>query len=422
MPLSDFRSRASGQRGAAAPADFIDVRQLIWGLSNEDLLASADAYFAGLTTASEQCRKPFSNVKDAPHLARHLALLLEAADLFPGADVVDFGCATGWLTLGLSRLGCCPIGLDVSPAALRLAESMADAPGACGPAKPRFLAYDGQTLPLPDESVDRIVCFDAFHHVRDQQATMDEFARVLRRGGSVSMMEPGPHHSRSPQSQEEMRAHKVIENDVCIAQVAAQARRAGLDVPQMLVQFQRPLRVSQQEFSEWAESGIPGRRATQVANKLARELVDAQCFSISKGPAIVDSRMASQLGGSVTLLAGERRLVHGVPHAELRLRVRNTGVAHWWTGSAMGPGIVKLGVQLAHGPDAAVQVDYIRVELPAGGLEPGGEREVTGLIPLPESEGVHLRIDLVSEHVAWFSQRGGCVPVDVDLTLLPLKT
>ena len=77
----------------------IDVRDLIGRLSSDDLLASADAYFAGLTIDSEQCHKPFSNIADAIHIHRNLGLLLQAADLFRGAEVLDFGCATGWLTI-----------------------------------------------------------------------------------------------------------------------------------------------------------------------------------------------------------------------------------------------------------------------------------------------------------------------------------
>src|SRR5690348_11507146 len=88
------------------PPAFIDVKQLILQLSDEQLLASADAYFSGLTLDSEQCNKPFSNPKDVAHVSRSLAMLFEAADLFPNADVLDFGCATGWLTLAMANMGC----------------------------------------------------------------------------------------------------------------------------------------------------------------------------------------------------------------------------------------------------------------------------------------------------------------------------
>ena len=47
------------------PAGLIDVRELMHGLSQAQLLESADAYFASMSVQSEQCRKPFSNPADA---------------------------------------------------------------------------------------------------------------------------------------------------------------------------------------------------------------------------------------------------------------------------------------------------------------------------------------------------------------------
>jgi ubiquinone/menaquinone biosynthesis C-methylase UbiE len=107
----------------------------------------------------------------------------------------------------------------------------------------RFCVYEGERLPLDDASVDRVICFDAFHHVRDQAATLQEFARVLRPGGRIAMLEPGPNHSRTPQSQMEMSLYKVIENDVDMQMIMAAAQSAGLNAPNMLVQMPLPMQV-----------------------------------------------------------------------------------------------------------------------------------------------------------------------------------
>ena len=65
-------------RPAVRPADpgFIDVRRLIAELDDATLMRSADAYFASMTPASEQCRKPWGNPADAVHQTRHLGLVL----------------------------------------------------------------------------------------------------------------------------------------------------------------------------------------------------------------------------------------------------------------------------------------------------------------------------------------------------------
>jgi ubiquinone/menaquinone biosynthesis C-methylase UbiE len=61
-----------------------------------------------------------------------------------------------------------------------------------------FLPYDGQTLPVADASVDRIVLYDAFHHIPNQERLLREMRRVLRPDGIVAMSEPGRGHSTSP--------------------------------------------------------------------------------------------------------------------------------------------------------------------------------------------------------------------------------
>jgi len=168
-------------------------------LGDEELLASADAYFATMTLASEQCWKPFSNPADVIHLTRHPGLVLEAAQLFRGARVLDFGCGTGWLTLALAQTGCDATGVDISPAAIDLANELTLKPPRAGRNAVAFRVYHGTRLPLADASMERIVCFDAFHHLRDPGGRLQEFSRVLVPGGFAAFIEPGPHHSKTAQ-------------------------------------------------------------------------------------------------------------------------------------------------------------------------------------------------------------------------------
>jgi len=327
---------------------FIDVQRLIRELSDEDLLRSADAYFAKMSLASEQCRKPFSSPAGAAHQTRHLALLFEAADLYRGARVLDFGCATGWLTVGLAQMGCNAVGVDISPKALKLAQGLkAMRPKAQGAGTVGFRVYDGHRLPLADASVDRIVCFDAFHHVRDQRATIAEFARVLKRGGRAAFMEPGPNHSTTPQSQAEMARFKVIENDVRMEDITRHALDAGMDRPQMLLQFPQPLTVGVDEYNVWARDGIAPRWASQAIDTLQRQLTNGQCFFILKGDPIEadrDSRRADGLAAEIVVQRASR-VASGAGHGiELQVAVRNSGTRAWI--AATMPGQVNLGVHL----------------------------------------------------------------------------
>jgi len=392
----------------ASDPDFIDVKRLIAELSDDDLMASADAYFQSMTLGSEQCRKPFSNPNDSVHLTRHLSLVLEAADVFRGARVLEVGCGTGWLTLGLAQMGCDAVGVDISPAAIGLAQGLLDrCAGEKTPGQAAFTAYDGKTLPLPDASVDRLICYDAFHHVRDQAATLKEFARVLKDGGRAAFLEPGPHHSKTPMSQAEMARHKVIENDVVMAEVTAHALAAGFDQPQMLVQFQQPFTLSVEEFGAWAEQGIPRERGEALLRTLQQQMTNGQCFFLYKGQPTRDSRRADGLAGRLELVSARHAPLGAGRGIHLEVRATNTGSRDWI--SAKVPGQVNLGVHLLAADGSLLNNNFGRVRLPGGTVAAGQSVVFSGTVPLPQpagDAGWRLRLDLVAELVAWFSDVG----------------
>lgn len=389
---------------------FIDVKRLIAELTDEELMASADAYFSTMTLTSEQCRKPYSNPRDAVHLTRHMSLVLEAADLFRGARVMELGCGTGWLTIGLAQMGCEAVGVDISPAAIRLAQGLAERRSEAQPGHVEFLTYDGKTLPLPDESVDRIVCHDAFHHVRDQAATLKEFARVLRQGGRIAFIEPGPNHSKTPLSQAEMANHKVIENDIDMAEMARCAAEAGLEPPQMLVQFQQPFTVGVAEFNAWASGGIPAERAAQLIGTLQSQMTNGQCFYIYKGQPTLDSRRAEGLAAKLELVSACR-----APHGDgfvikVTVKATNTG-ARSWINAMLPSGQVNLGVHVL-GPQGELRNNnFARLRLPRGPIAPGESVVIEGSFREPEGGPYQLRLDLVAEMVAWFANLGQTCPL-----------
>lgn len=399
------------RRGPPAAPGLIDVRELITRLSDAELLEAADGYFSQLTLDSEQCHKPFSNPGDAVHITRHLSLLLQAAELFPGADVLDFGCATGWLTLAIADLGCNAIGVDISPAAIALAEGIKARSQRRGIGSTRFHAYDGRRLPIADESLDRVLCFDAFHHVKDQAHAIREFARVLRPGGRVAMVEPGPNHSRTPQSQMEMSRYKVIENDVNMVEISAAAMSAGLSMPQMLFQFQKPRAVSADMFVQWTQgSEFPAAEARRLLSGLKSELTDTQSFFMVKGDEMPDSRNAGALAADIRLTSVQRVGAGGVS-VELHFVVRNTGEAVWITEPGRA-GQINLGSLLMAADGTVRDLNHGRYPLGVPRVRPGEQIDLVVIARVPPDPGSYLRFDLVSEHVAWFEQNGRCAPAE----------
>ena len=92
---------------------------------------------------------------------------------------------------------------------------------------PQFLPYDGHTLPLEDASCDRIVVYDAFHHVPNQRVVLTEMHRVLTAEGIVAMSEPGKGHASSPTSLAETATTGVLENELVIEDLAVLAEDVG---------------------------------------------------------------------------------------------------------------------------------------------------------------------------------------------------
>ena len=82
-----------------------------------------------------------------------------------------------------SRLGARVTVLDPRPQMLRYVP-------ADGPV--RAVLGAAEAMPFPDDEFDCVVVTDAFHHFRDQPAAVREFARVVKPGGGVLVVELDP--------------------------------------------------------------------------------------------------------------------------------------------------------------------------------------------------------------------------------------
>lgn len=94
----------------------------------------------------------------------------------PGV-ALDAACGTGRFAEFLAKAGHRVIGVDSSPDMLAYARRRVPAG--------EFRVGELDRLPLPDDSVDVIVCALALVHVPSLQPVLAEFARVLRPGGDL---------------------------------------------------------------------------------------------------------------------------------------------------------------------------------------------------------------------------------------------
>jgi 2-polyprenyl-6-hydroxyphenyl methylase/3-demethylubiquinone-9 3-methyltransferase len=96
-----------------------------------------------------------------------------------GRTVLDLGCGGGFMSEALAARGAKVIGVDVSRGAVGIASRHAANQGL----EIRYLVASGEDLPLPDASVDCVVCVDVLEHVFNLDQVLDEIRRVLRPGG-----------------------------------------------------------------------------------------------------------------------------------------------------------------------------------------------------------------------------------------------
>lgn len=192
-------------------------------------VAFADAYFEGRGGHNYLYQKPFYHPQDCAPGVISLGQLLAGLRLNSGMHVLDFAAGSCWLSRILIQLGCQVSSCDASTKALEIGRELFKQypPVMPQPVEPRFLPFDGERIDLPDASVDRVVVYDAFHHIPNVATVLKEFHRILKPDGLVGMSEPGRHHSQTEMSQFEMRTYNVIENDFVLEDIWADAQQAG---------------------------------------------------------------------------------------------------------------------------------------------------------------------------------------------------
>jgi SAM-dependent methyltransferase len=371
--------------------------------SVEHYCQTAERYYRNLPRPSALLHKPFMSLTEASNSLAKLAPLLDGLHLGKTMTVLDFGAGTCWLSRFLTLLGCSTVSLDVSPTALELGKQMFDSwPSLDGPLEPpRFLTFDGRHIDLADNSVDRVVCFEALHHVPNPGEILSELCRVLKPGGVAGFAEPGEHHSESPFSQAEMRNHDVLELDIVISEIWEMAKRAGFDQIRFKLFSYPTIDVSLDDRNLLLNGTVPEK----VFGHLAASMHQWSIFFLQKGELTLDSRSIDALRGEVTVMDGPSVSLNNRPFA-VKLNCTNSGQAVWLSSHAQGDiGTVKLGAHLYDHRMRLINFELLRCLLPRDVL-PGESCDITAQIPaLPQGAYV-ITFDLVSEHITWFEALG----------------
>jgi SAM-dependent methyltransferase len=428
----------------AINSDFIDVRKLMEEVSVEELCRTAEEFFAQRIDWDSLHAKPFADIDEMPELLICFAHVVRGLNLLPDMTILDFGAGTCWTSHILSQLGLKVIALDVSPSALKIGRKLYRRHPIIGNRpKPQFLLFDGQSFELPDESVDRISCWEAFHHVPNPAQVIREMGRVLKAGGIAGFSEPGPDHSKSRQAQDEMRTNRVIENDINVREIWNEAQRAGFTEIKLALVNTDPFLVPLDEF----ESYLFGENSGEgyLADTL-HQMQHRRVFFLFKGEskAPPDSRQREGLLAELQVEPASNRIRAG---KLLRLKVvaKNTGTSvwlptpeaarPWWQKGVlkrfgrrhhMGPdrvtprvGGVRFACQLLDETGKLLDIDYFRYHLRPGEghlIKSGEAVEFSVDVPMLRSGKYVLKCDLVSEFVGWFESVGSKavhIPIEV---------
>ena len=394
-------------------ASTIDPNELIRDHSVEELCATSENYFRRIEDPSYLLTRPFSDLSESPMYLYRLGLLLLGMRIGKSMAVLDFGAGSCWLSKLLNQLQCCTISVDCSITALEIGKKLFEQHPINGAyvKEPVFLHFNGHHIDIVSESIDRIICFDAFHHIPNQKEVLSEFYRVLKPGGIAGFSEPGIHHSLSTSAQEEMRNFNVLENDILLDEIKRIADEIGFTKIYLKL-FGTPL--LDLNYDDY-KSIISNELHRDVVSQIAAQMQANTTFFLVKGSVIPDSR--GRLGLMYNMeVERTNYTVKANQQLDLKIDVSNTGIAKWLHENIKDIGVVKIGISLYDEKGTMLERDFFRSKFNEDIL-PGIEI-IKNINPTIRNKGKYqMKIDLVSEHVCWFEDVGskpGLIYVTVD--------
>lgn len=350
--------------------------------------------------------KPLSGIFYPPILLYRFSVLLASLDLGLHT-VLDFGAGSCWVSSMLNRMGCRTIAVDVSETALRCGRHMFELDKRHRmELDPQFVVYDGYTLPLRDQTVDRIICFDAMHHVPNKQDILNEMSRVLKWGGKVGFSEPGVEHAHSSEAIHDMEMYQVLESDIDLLEFLGMAEHAGFDGVS-IKPYPSPERISfnAEEYQRF----LSGENQVFPLDMIRDDLKHSTNIILHKGAAAPDSRKPHVLRAGLKIMDHNAAAIQPVQRGQVctfQIEVENIGNTIWLAKSTSLGGFVAVGAHLYREGHTALAWDCARGYL-SREVHPGEKQIVEVVLAAPQEPGSYIvEFDLVCEMISWFAAQG----------------
>jgi SAM-dependent methyltransferase len=377
---------------------------------------AAELYFRNHPDKSHFEKKPFHNMDETPSILLRLGIILQNLYVGPSHKVVDFGSGTCWLSLILNKLKISTFSVDVSASALAIGKNIFERdPYANLDVEHHFIEFDGYHINIPDASIDRIICFDSYHHLPNTKTILHEFFRILVPGGIVAFAEPGEEHSQSLQSIHEKNNFGILENDVYIDKIWQEAQECGFtDFKIFPIGSASGMAIDFNQYEKYME----GCDRIFPHDKNRFHLRGGQVFFLHKGFLALDSRAPNRLLATIESQGAVPNKVTKGGVCSLIIKITNKSDCIWISHHYPLGGFVQLGAHIEkhinsphnffYQDDSYVMInyDYLRVPLPSD-IKPNEFFILEPSFTLPHDPGIYrITFDLVDELVRWFAQDG----------------
>ena|ERR1700677_917068 len=132
-----------------------------------------------------QRRRYFEEISEKRYQGRewHVPTVADF-NAYRGKEIMEIGCSIATDGLEFAKAGADYTGVDLTPHSIELAEERFRLFNVTG----NFVVSNAEELPFPDESFDHIYSFGVIHHAPVPEKIAAEMHRVLRKGGTFTVM------------------------------------------------------------------------------------------------------------------------------------------------------------------------------------------------------------------------------------------